>query len=108
VPLQQVLQNLIGNAVKHGGPGVAVRVSAEDAGAYWRFAVADNGPGIPEEFQHRIWGIFQTLEPRDKVEGTGIGLSLVKKLIERQGGGVTLHSRPGEGAVFSFTWPKNN
>jgi signal transduction histidine kinase len=108
LPLQQILQNLIGNAVKHGGPGVTVTVSATDAGPFWRFSVADNGPGIPEEYQGRIWGIFQTLEPRDRVEGTGIGLSLVKKLVEAQGGSVMLQSRPGEGAAFSFTWPKNN
>jgi signal transduction histidine kinase len=108
VPLQQILQNLIGNAVKHGGPGVTITVSADEAGPYWRFHVADNGPGIPEEFHRRIWAIFQTLEPRDKVEGTGIGLSLVKKLVESQGGSVALHSRAGEGAVFTFTWPKNN
>jgi signal transduction histidine kinase len=108
VPLQQILQNLIGNAVKHGGQGVTITVSAEDAGPDWRFAVADNGPGIPEEFQDRVWGIFQTLEPRDKVEGTGIGLSLVKKLVESQGGSVWLHSRPDAGAVFTFTWPKNS
>jgi signal transduction histidine kinase len=108
VPLQQILQNLIGNAVKHGGDGVTITVSAEEAGRYLRFAVADNGPGIAEEFHDRVWGIFQTLEPRDKVEGTGIGLSLVKKLVESQGGEVGLHSRPAAGAVFTFTWPKNN
>lgn len=108
LPLRQVLQNLIGNAIKHGGPGVTVTVSAEDAGPMWRFEVKDNGPGIPEELQGRIWGIFQTLESRDKIEGTGIGLSLVKKLVEAQGGTVAVHSRPNEGAAFAFTWWKNS
>ena len=108
LPLQQVLQNLIGNAIKHGGPGVTITVSAEDAGSMWRFQVKDDGPGIPQELQGRIWGIFQTLEPRDKTEGTGIGLSLVKKLVEAQGGTVAVHSRPAEGAAFTFTWWKNS
>lgn len=108
LPLRQVLQNLIGNAIKHGGRGVTITVSAEDAGSMWRFQVTDDGPGIPAELQTRIWGIFQTLEPRDKTEGTGIGLSLVKKLVEAQGGTVAVHSRPAEGAAFTFTWWKNS
>ena len=106
-PLKQVFQNLIGNALKHGGSGVAIRVSAADDGDAWRFRVADNGPGIPVEFQDRVWGIFQTLEPRDRVEGAGIGLSLVKKIVEAQGGTVGLESKPGEGAAFTFTWRKS-
>jgi signal transduction histidine kinase len=108
LPLRQVLQNLIGNAIKHGGPSVTITVSAEDAGSMWQFQVKDDGPGIPEALQGRIWGIFQTLEPRDKTEGTGIGLSLVKKLVEAQGGTVAVHSRQGEGAAFQFTWWKNS
>jgi signal transduction histidine kinase len=108
LPLRQVLQNLIGNAIKHGGPGVSITVSAEDAGPMWRFQVKDDGPGIPEELQGKIWGMFQTLEARDKIEGTGIGLSLVKKLVEGQGGAVAVHSRPDEGAAFTFTWWKNS
>jgi signal transduction histidine kinase len=106
VPLQQVFQNLIGNALKHAGAGVEIRVSAVDEGEFWRFGVADNGAGIPAEFQQRIWGIFQTLEARDRVEGTGVGLSLVKKLVEAQGGEVRVDSAPGDGARFTFTWRK--
>ena len=108
VPLQQVFQNLLGNAIKHGGDGVTITVSAVDEAAHWRFVVADDGPGIAPEYHDRIWGIFQTLEPRDRVEGTGIGLSLVKKLVETQGGTVAVESQPGAGSAFSFTWPKNN
>lgn len=104
MPLQQVFQNLIGNAIKHGGPHVTIHVRAEAAGDLWRFSVSDNGKGIPEAFQERIWGIFQTLEPRDKVEGAGVGLSLVKKLVEAQGGTVGLQSAQGSGATFTFTW----
>jgi light-regulated signal transduction histidine kinase (bacteriophytochrome) len=106
LPLQQVFQNLIGNAVKHGGRGVRVEISAGDAGEFWEFRVADNGPGIPAEFHDRIWGIFQTLQPRDEVEGAGIGLSLVRKLVEAQGGRVAVRSAPGEGATFSIWWRK--
>ena len=108
VPLQQAFQNLLGNAIKHGGQGVTITVSARDEGTHWRFIVADDGPGIAKDYHERIWGIFQTLEPRDKVEGTGIGLSLVKKLVETQGGIVAVDSEPGAGSAFSFTWPKNN
>ena len=106
LPLQQVFQNLIANALKHGGPQVRVEVTGRDAGDWWEFRVSDNGPGIPPEFHDRIWGIFQTLQPRDEVEGTGIGLSLVKKLVEAQGGRVAVASAPGRGATFSVWWPK--
>ena len=106
LPLRQVFQNLIGNAVKHAGPHARVQVGARDAGEFWEFSVRDNGPGIPLEFQDRIWGIFQTLESRDTVEGAGIGLALVKKLVDTHGGRVAVESAPGAGARFTFTWPK--
>jgi PAS domain S-box-containing protein len=107
VPLQQALMNLLGNAVKYaGGEGAEVRVAAEDRGDRVEFAVADNGPGIAPEYHDRIFGIFQTLEARDRVEGTGIGLSLVKKLVESRGGRVWVESEEGAGATFRFTWPK--
>ena len=106
LPLQQIFQNLIGNAIKHGGDGVRIEISARDAGEFWEFRVADDGPGIPPQFHDRVWGIFQTLQPRDQVEGAGIGLSLVKKLAEAQGGRVGVESREGEGAAFSVWWPK--
>jgi signal transduction histidine kinase len=105
-PLRQVFQNLIGNAIKHGGEGVQIDIEAKDAGAFWEFSVTDNGPGVPAEFHERIWGIFQTLEARDRVEGTGIGLSLVKKLVEAQGGEVGITSSAGSGARFWFLWRK--
>jgi len=69
--------------------------------------VADNGPGIEPEYHDRIFGIFQTLESRDRVEGTGIGLSVVKKTVELHGGSVTVRSALGEGAIFTFEWPKS-
>ena len=106
-PLQQVFLNLLGNALKHARhDGAEIAVSAAEAGPSYEFSVRDNGPGIPEEFQDRIWGIFQTLEARDKVEGTGIGLALVKKIVDAQGGRAWVESKAGEGATFKFLWPK--
>ena len=106
-PLQQIFINLVGNALKYNArPQPRVSVTARDAGLFVEFAVRDNGPGIPREYHDRIWGIFQTLEARDKVEGTGIGLALVKKLAEEQGGRAWVESDPGEGATFRFLWPK--
>lgn len=114
VPLQQVFMNLIGNALKYARQGsgpVEVRVSwAEeptdpDAPHVYRFSIADNGPGIAPQYHERVFGIFQTLQSRDQVEGTGIGLSVVKKIVEGQGGGVWVESAEGEGATFHFTWP---
>ena len=107
VPLQQVFMNLIGNAVKHAGSaGANVWVSWADSGDFYEFSVTDNGPGIAPQYHERIFGIFQTLEARDKVEGTGIGLSVVQKIVEAKGGKVRVKSDVGQGATFSFLWPK--
>ncbi|WP_437305155.1 sensor histidine kinase [Sorangium sp. So ce388] len=107
VPVQQVFMHLIGNALKHARRADAVvEVACADAGDFYDFTVKDNGPGIPPQFQERIWGIFQTLEARDKVEGTGIGLSVVKKIVETRGGHVSLESEPYAGATFHVYWPK--
>ena len=106
-PFQQVWMNLLGNAFKHARrDGAKVRVSAADRGAEWEFAVSDNGPGIAPDYQERVFGIFQTLAARDKVEGTGIGLATVKKLVESEGGRVWVDSQVGQGCTFRFTWPK--
>jgi PAS domain S-box-containing protein len=106
VPLQQVLLNLISNAIKHAAksdPRVTITCSREGDG--YSFTVRDNGAGIAPEFHRRIWIIFQTLEPRDKVEATGIGLSIVKKIVESRGGRVWIDSALGAGASFHFSWP---
>ncbi|WP_437314432.1 PAS domain-containing protein [Sorangium sp. So ce385] len=108
VPLQQVFMNLLGNAIKFSAlarPDPLVRLGFQPAGDAFEFFVTDNGPGIAPEYHERIWGIFQTLEARDKVEGAGIGLSVVKKIIETRGGRVWVESTPGQGATFRFTWP---
>ena len=107
VPLQQVFLNLVGNALKHARRDDArVEVRVADQAGFFRFTVADNGQGIAPEFHDRIWGIFQTLEARDKVEGAGIGLSVVRKIVESRGGAAWVESSAGAGAAFHFTWPR--
>jgi light-regulated signal transduction histidine kinase (bacteriophytochrome) len=107
VPLQQVFLNLVGNAHKHARRAdPLIRVGVADEGRFHRFSVSDNGQGIAPEFHERIWGIFQVLEARDKVEGTGIGLAVVKKIVESRGGRAWVESAAGAGATFHFTWPK--
>jgi signal transduction histidine kinase len=109
VPLQQVFINLIGNAIKFAAAvrsDPVVEIEWTDVGDAVRFAVRDNGPGIAPEYQERIWRILQTLAPRDKVEGTGIGLSIVKKIVESRGGAAWVESDGDSGSTFSFTWPK--
>ena len=107
VPLQQVFMNLLGNAIKHAGDtNPLIQVSWADAGPFYEFRVADNGRGIAPQYHDRIFGIFQTLEARDKVEGTGIGLSVVQKIVEAKGGKVWVESEIGKGASFRFLWPK--
>jgi len=105
--LEQVFSNLIGNALKYRRPGVppVIRISAERTGKCWRFAVEDNGIGIAPEFFDRIFVIFQRLHTSDEYEGTGIGLAIVKKIVERHGGHISVTSTPGEGSRFSFTLP---
>lgn len=106
-PLQQVLSNLVSNAIKHAGradPRIAI--SCADEGAAYAITVKDDGQGIAPAHHERIWGIFQTLAPRDQVEGTGIGLSIVKKIVESRGGRAWVDSAPGAGAAFHVLWPK--
>lgn len=109
VRLQQVFANLITNAVKYHDKETGwVRVGAEDLGEFYRFFVADDGPGIAPRFQEKVFMIFQTLQARDQIESTGVGLALVKKIVEAEGGTVELDSEEGEGTTFLFTWPKDH
>jgi signal transduction histidine kinase len=106
--LEQVFMNLIGNALKFAAasrPDPCIEVGCRAIESGFEFSIRDNGPGIEPRFHERIWGVFQTLQSRDKVEGTGIGLSVVKKIVETRGGSVSIRSEPGEGATFLFTWP---
>lgn len=108
MPLQQVLMNLIGNAVKHHDkPEGTVRLSMEDLGSMYAFTVEDDGPGIPAQFHDKVFEMFRTLKPRDQVEGSGMGLALVRKNVELFGGTISLDSSPGQGCRFRFTWPKS-
>lgn len=107
VPLQQVFMNLIGNALKHApSDDTRIDVAAREVGPHWEFSVRDNGPGIAPEYHERIWGIFQTLKARDTMESTGIGLSVVRKIVESKGGRAWVASAEGRGATFFFTWPR--
>ena len=107
VPLQQVFQNLLSNALKHHDkPQGHVHVGAVDREQWYEFSVRDDGPGISPRYHEKIWVIFQTLQARDRVESTGVGLALVQKIVEGQGGRVWVESEESRGATFRFTWPK--
>lgn len=107
MPLQQILFNLIGNAIKHHNQDQGtIEVKVEEYDEYIDFSISDDGPGIPMEFQERVFTMFQTLKPRDQVEGSGIGLAIAKKQIEHFGGTLLLISEEGKGCTFRFTWPK--
>jgi signal transduction histidine kinase len=105
--LHQVFMNLIGNAIKHHDkPAGRIVVGCREAGEMFEFTVADDGPGIDPKYHDKVFVIFQTLQPRDQVEGTGVGLSLVKKIVESEGGTIRVESEAGRGATFRFTWPR--
>jgi signal transduction histidine kinase len=105
--LSQVFSNLISNAIKHcDRPDGTIQIFVHNCGQNYQFSVADNGPGIAKENHEKIFGIFETLQSRDRKESTGIGLSIVKKIIETEGGEITLESELGSGATFRFTWPR--
>ena len=107
VQLGQLFQNLVSNAIKFHGEGVPrVHVSANPNGNRWIFSIQDNGIGIDPEFKERIFVIFQRLHGKDKYPGTGIGLAICKKIVERHGGDIWVESELGKGATFYFTLPK--
>lgn len=107
IRLEQVFSNLISNAIKHHHKGGGnIEISYEDMGDFIKFIVSDDGPGIPEEYHTKIFEIFNTLKARDKFESTGIGLTIVKKIVEYQGGKIWVNSEEGKGATFFFTWKK--
>jgi len=105
--IMQVFQNLLSNAVKYmDKPQGQITIGCVQENGFWKFSVADNGPGIEEKHFEKIFQIFQTLSPRDEFESTGVGLSVVKKIVELFGGKIWVESKPGEGSTFFFTLPK--
>jgi signal transduction histidine kinase len=107
VPLELVFRNLIDNAIKHHDRDNGhITIRGQDAGAYVEFAITDDGPGIPSTYHERIFHMFQTLKPRDEVEGSGMGLALVQKTLEVHGGTIHVESATARGTTFRFTWPK--
>jgi PAS domain S-box-containing protein len=102
--LIQLFQNLVGNGIKYQAPGVPrVHISvARNGGKKWIFSVKDNGLGIDSQYFGRIFGMFQRLHKREEFDGTGIGLAICKKIVERHGGSISVESQPGQGSTFSF------
>lgn len=105
--MHQLFLNLIGNALKFHAPGVVpdVHVSARRVGEAWEMSVTDNGIGLDPQYRDRIFQIFQRLHTRTEFPGTGIGLAICKRIVERHGGSIRVESTPGHGATFAFTVP---
>ena len=105
--LQQLFQNIIGNAIKYRSPDriATVHVAAKRQNAFWAFAISDNGIGIDPQYKENIFGLFKRLHTADQYSGTGIGLALCRRIVERYGGRIWVESTPGEGSTFRFTLP---
>ncbi len=109
-PFELILRNLISNAIKHhGGESGTITVSGKQAEDedFYEFAVSDDGQGIDPKFHERVFEMFSSLRPKDEVDGTGMGLSIVEKIVRTYGGEIHLESEPGKGTTIRFLWPKN-
>ena len=107
--IQQVFGHLLSNAVRFmDKPEGFIKVACAEENGFWKFSVTDNGPGIPEQHFEKIFRLFQTLQPKDQFESTGVGLTLAKKIVELSGGKIWLTSTVGQGSTFFFTLPKTD
>jgi PAS domain S-box-containing protein len=107
MPLLQIFVNLLSNATKHHDKtSGTISITLDEEFEHFIFSVCDDGPGIAQEYHQKIFGMFQTLQSRDRVEGSGMGLALVKKHIDLQGGHINIESTLGKGCTFKITWPK--
>jgi signal transduction histidine kinase len=105
--LRQLFQNLIGNAIKfRAGRVPEIAISALKKGYLWQFAVKDNGIGIAAEYHEKVFQVFQRLHGQSEYPGTGIGLAICRKIVERHGGRIWVESEPGQGTTFFFTLPE--
>jgi PAS domain S-box-containing protein len=107
--LSQVFANLIGNGIKHHhSTDGSIQISAQERGNFYEFAIADDGAGIAPEHHERVFRIFQAVNPQNRADSSGIGLAIVKKIVESQGGTIRLESQLGQGTTFYFTWLKRS
>lgn len=107
-PLEQVIRNLVDNAIKHHDrPDGTIRVEAVGQGDFVELSISDDGPGIEPEFHQKVFEMFETLRRRDEHESSGMGLAMVKRLVETQGGSIKVESPCDRGTTFRFTWPRN-
>ncbi|MGR9116530.1 MAG: AAA family ATPase [Gammaproteobacteria bacterium] len=107
ITMFQVFQNLLDNAIKYNDKAKGkVEIACTENGEFWRFSFKDNGPGIPKQYQEKVFQLFQTLTPKDQSGSTGIGLSLIEKIVDHWGGKIWLVSEPKQGCEFIFTVPK--
>ena len=105
--IMQVFQNLISNAIKYMDKQQGwIKINCDDEGDFWKFSISDNGPGIEEKDYERIFGMFQIIIQNENIHGTGVGLTVVKKIVELYGGRIWVKSEVGKGSTFSFTFPK--
>jgi len=107
-PLEQVFRNLINNAIKHHDrKSISIEITAKQNDEFVSFSVKDDGPGIAPEYHERIFEMFKTLKPRDEVEGSGMGLAIIKKLLDAQGGKIRVESQIGKrNTNIIFDWKK--
>jgi PAS domain S-box-containing protein len=107
LPLRQIFSNLISNAIKHHNGAVGhIKISVKEQDKFYEFSVTDDGPGIAPEYYEKIFMIFQTLQARDKKENIGVGLSLVKKILDNEGCYINIESKLNQGTKFTFNWHK--